>query len=140
MDTLEVVIVAAEYGEGKRSQWLATFGIAVRDSATGDLLTIGRVGTGFKEKDDEGLSFSQLTQMLLPIVTREEDRTVQVQPKIVIEVDYEEIQQSPTYESGYALRFPRFVRLREDRSAQDISTIDDVEALYRAQRGRNSQG
>ena len=58
---------------------------------------------------------------------------VRVKPMLVIEVNYEEIQQSPTYSSGFALRFPRFVRLREDKDVSDISTIDQVERLYATQ-------
>ncbi len=138
LETLEVVIVGAEYGEGKRGEWLATFVIAVRDPDTDSLLEIGRVGTGFKEKEEEGLSFGQMTQTLLPLDTHEEGRFVHVRPQVIIEVDYEEIQKSPTYSSGYALRFPRFVRLREDRAVEDIATIHDVDTYYQEQRGRNT--
>lgn len=136
MDTLEVVIVGAEYGEGKRSAWLASFIIAVRDPDTDELLEIGRVGTGIKEKAEEGMSFGQLTEMLKPLITKEEGKIVYVKPEIVIEVDYEEIQASPTYKSGFALRFPRFVKLREDRGIGDINTLEEIEMLYEAQRGR----
>ncbi|RMD57371.1 ATP-dependent DNA ligase [Candidatus Woesearchaeota archaeon] len=138
MDTLEVVITGAEWGEGKRGRWLASFIIAVRDVSSGDYLEIGRVGTGIKEKEGEGVSFDQLTQLLNPLILENKGREVKVMPKIVIEVDYEEIQQSPSYSSGFALRFPRFVRLRDDRSASDVSTIDDVRTLYSGQRGRGS--
>jgi DNA ligase-1 len=136
MDTLEVVIVGAEYGEGKRSEWLASFIIAVRDPDTDEVLEIGRVGTGIKEKEEEGVSFGQLTEMLKPLIIKEEGKIVWVKPEIVIEVDYEEIQASPTYKSGFALRFPRFVKLREDRGVGDINTLEEVEMLYEAQRGR----
>lgn len=136
MDTLEVVIVGAEYGEGKRSDWLASFIIAIRDPDTDQVLEIGRVGTGIKEKDEEGVSFAQLTEMLKPLIVKEEGKIVYVRPEIVIEVDYEEIQASPTYKSGFALRFPRFVKLREDRGAGDINTLEEVEMLYDMQRGR----
>jgi len=136
MDTLEVVIVGAEYGEGKRSAWLASFIIAVRDPDTDELLEIGRVGTGIKEKAEEGMSFGQLTEMLKPLIIKEEGKIVWVKPEIIIEVDYEEIQASPTYKSGFALRFPRFVKLREDRGAGDINTLEEVEMLYDMQRGR----
>lgn len=136
MDTLEVVIVGAEYGEGKRSAWLASFIIAVRDPDADELLEIGRVGTGIKEKAEEGMSFGQLTEMLKPLITKEEGKIVYVKPEIVIEVDYEEIQASPTYKSGFALRFPRFVKLREDRGIGDINTLEEIEMLYEAQRGR----
>ncbi len=137
MDTLEVVITGAQWGEGKRGKWLASFIIAVRDPGDGKFLEIGKVGTGIKEKSEEGVSFAQLTDMLKPLVFEEKDRVVSVKPKVIIEVDYEEIQKSPTYKSGFALRFPRLVRLREDRGPDDISTIDEVKKLYKHQRARN---
>jgi len=137
MDTLEVVIVGAEYGEGKRSQWLASFVIAIRNPETNDFVELGRVGTGIKEKVEEGVSFQQLTDLLKPLIIEEKGREVKVRPKIVIEVDYEEIQASPTYSSGFALRFPRLVKLREDRSSEDVNTVDDIKSLYASQRGRN---
>jgi len=136
MDTLEVVIVGAERGEGKRGQWLASFVVAVRDPETGEFVEVGRVGTGIKEKVEEGVSFEQLTQLLKPLILEEKGREVKVKPEIVIEVDYEEIQKSPTYSSGFALRFPRLVRLREERSAEDINTVDDIRDLAESQRGR----
>lgn len=136
METLDVAIVGAEWGEGKRSAWLASFIIAVRNPETNEYLEIGRVGTGIKEKSEEGTSFSQLTEMLKPLITKEDGKIVFVKPEIVIEVDYEEIQKSSTYTSGYALRFPRFIRLREERSPEEITIIDDVKELYESQRGR----
>lgn len=136
MDTLEVVIVGAEWGEGKRGQWLSSFVIAVRNSETNEFVEIGRVGTGIKEKVEEGVSFEQLTQLLLPLIVEEKNREIKVRPEIIIEVDYEEIQKSPTYSSGFALRFPRLVKLRSDRSSEDINTIEDVRQLSEGQRGR----
>ncbi len=139
MDTLEVVIVGAERGEGKRGQWLASFIVAVRNIETNEFVEIGRVGTGIKEKVEEGVSFEQLTQLLQPLIIEEKGREVKVRPEIVIEVDYEEIQKSPTYSSGFALRFPRLVKLRADRSAEDINTTDDVRELAEYQRNRGGQ-
>lgn len=136
MDTLEVVIVGAELGEGKRGQWLASFIIAIRDPETNSFLEIGRVGTGIKEKVEEGVSFEQLTQLLQPLIIEEKGREVKVRPEVVIEVDYEEIQKSPTYSSGFALRFPRFIRLRVERNAEDASTLEEVKQLHQEQRGR----
>jgi len=136
MDTLEVVIVGAEWGEGKRGQWLASFIVAVRDPDTEEFKEVGRVGTGVKEKPEEGLSFGELTEMLSPLIVEESGREVRVKPEVIIEVDYEEIQSSPTYSSGFALRFPRVVKLRSDRSTSDINTTSDVEALHASQRGR----
>ena len=68
MESLDVIIVGAEFGEGKRSAWLASFIVAVRDAESGEIKEIGRVGTGIKEKDEEGVSFGQLTKMLKPFV------------------------------------------------------------------------
>ncbi|MBW2970385.1 ATP-dependent DNA ligase [Candidatus Woesearchaeota archaeon] len=136
MDTLEVVIVGAEYGEGKRGKWLASFVVAVRNPETNEFVEVGRVGTGIKEKSEEGVSFEQLTELLAPLIIEEKGREVKVRPEVVIEVDYEEIQKSPTYSSGFALRFPRLVKLREDRSPEDINTVDDVRLLATSQRGR----
>ncbi len=135
LDALDVVIVGAEWGEGKRSKWLASFIIAVRTD-DGTFQEIGRVGTGFKEKTEEGTSFEQLTELLKPRILTEKEREVLVQPTIVIEVHYEEVQESPSYSSGYALRFPRFIRLREDKGPHDISTLEDVKRIYEKQRGR----
>jgi DNA ligase-1 len=137
METLDLVIVGAEWGEGKRSEWLSSFIVACRDSETGEYLEIGRVGTGIKEKEEEGVSFMQLTEMLKPLVISEKGKIVMVRPEIVIEINYEEIQKSPTYESGYALRFPRLIKIREDRRPDEINSLEEVEKLYFGQRGRN---
>jgi len=138
METLEVVIVGAEWGEGKRAEWLSSFILAVKDE-NDNLVEIGRMGTGLKEKPEEGFSFKEMTELLKPIITEDRGREVRVTPNIIIEVDYEEIQQSPTYSSGFALRFPRFVKLREDRSTDDIASISDIRNMYYKQRGRNNQ-
>lgn len=138
MEPLDVVIIGAEKGEGKRSAWFASFIIAVRNQETNEYVEIGRVGTGLKEKEEEGVTFHKLTELLAPLVTRDLGKEVHVKPFVVIEVNYEEIQASPSYSSGFALRFPRFTKLREDRSPEEISTVEDVKKLYEEQRGRNS--
>lgn len=131
MESLDLVIVGAEWGTGKRSGWLTSFVLACRK---GDkFLEIGKVGTGFKELEEEGVSFEELTRRLKPFIIKEEGKEVRLKPEVIIEVEYEEIQKSPTYESGYALRFPRFVRLREDKGLSDVSDINLVEDLYKAQ-------
>ncbi len=136
METLDVVIVRAEWGEGKRSNWLSSYTIACRDSQTGELLEIGKVSTGLKEKEEEGITFSHVTELLKPLIIEEIGKEVIVKPKVVLEISFEEIQKSPTYGSGFALRFPRFTRLREDRGVNDISTLDEVKKLFKGQRGR----
>jgi DNA ligase-1 len=132
MDTLDCVIVGAEWGTGKRANWLSSFVLAVVDE-DGNFLEIGKMGTGIKEKG-EGISFSQLTDELKPLIVEEKGREVKIKPKIVIEVSYEEIQKSPTYSSGYALRFPRLVGLREDRSPKEASTLSMVDDYYGSQK------
>lgn len=134
MQELDLVIVSADFGHGKRSEWFSSFTLACRDSDTGEFLEIGKVGTGFKEKSEDGLSFEELTKMLKPLVIAEDSKSVKVRPEVVVEVLYEEIQESPGYSSGYALRFPRVSRLREDRMADDCSTIEMVKQLYEEQR------
>jgi len=133
METLDLVIIGADWGQGKRANWLSSFTIACRK---GDkFVEIGKVGTGIKEKG-EGVSFRQLTELLKPLIVEQEARAVVIKPKIIIEVDYEEIQKSPTYTSGFALRFPRVIKLREDKPADEADSLDKVKRLYEQQRGR----
>ena len=82
-----------------------------------------------------GLSFGEMTSELKPLIVSESGKSVVVKPKIVVEIAYEEIQKSPTYSSGYALRFPRVKRLRSmERSASDITTLAEIEKLYGKQK------
>ncbi len=128
MDELDLVVTGAEWGEGKRKGWLTSLVVACAGEE--GFLELGRVGTGLKEKREEGLSFDEITEMLKPIITDEKGRDVKVKPKIVISVRFEEIQKSPAYSSGYALRFPRVVALRSDRSPEEITTLEEVEDAY----------
>jgi DNA ligase-1 len=132
-ENLDLVIVKAEWGEGKRSKWLSSYTLACRDKEC-NFLEIGKASTGLKEKREEGLSFAEMTDLLKPLIKKEEGKEVIPKPKIVIEVAYEEIQKSPTYSSGFALRFPRIIQLRQDRSPDDISTLKIVESLYNKQK------
>ena len=132
MESLDLVIVAAEWGEGKRANWLSSFTVACRDKDT--LKDIGKVSTGLKEKSEEGVSFEELTKELKKNILQEKGRQVMVKPKIVVEILFEEIQASPSYSSGYALRFPRIIRLRDDKGVQDISTLKEIEHFYQGQK------
>ena len=125
----DLVIVKAEYGTGKRGGWLSSYTVACEKN--GKLLEIGKVSTGLKEKTELGVSFEQLSKLLKPLVTDEKGREVSVKPKIIVTVTYQNIQRSPTYESGYALRFPRFTALRPDKT--EIATLFDVEKEYKRQ-------
>ena len=97
-------------------------------------MEVGKVGTGIKEKAELGVSFKELTKELKPLIIEQKGREVIVKPKVVVEIAYSEIQKSPTYSSGYALRFPRVLKLRPDRSAKECSTLDMVEDFYYAQK------
>lgn len=135
MDTLDLVVVASEWGEGKRTGWLTSFTLACKDKE-GAFLEVGNVGTGFKEKDEEGTSFSQMTKLLKPYILEEHGRSVRLKAQIVLEIKFEEVQESPTYASGFALRFPRLVQVREDKSPDDTSTIEDIKSLFSHQHHR----
>jgi DNA ligase-1 len=124
METLDLVITGATWGEGRRAHWLASFLLAARDQDTGDLLTIGRMGTGFTDE-----LFKELTETLKPEISEEIGKEVKLKPRIVVEVAYEEIQKSPTYSSGYALRFPRLVRIRTDKGLEDLDTLSRIDEL-----------
>lgn len=134
METLDLVIVGAEWGEGKRSKWLSSYTIACIDEDN-NFVEVGKASTGLKEKKEEGLSFEEMTKLLKPLIISEKGKEVKVKPKIVIEVGYEEIQKSPTYASGYALRFPRIISLRTmDKRPEDASALDYVKKLYEGQK------
>ena len=133
---LDLVITGGEYGTGKRSGWISSFILSCRE---GDkFLEIGKVGTGFKEKKDEGVSFEELTEKIKPLILEEEGKSVKIKPKIVVSVTYQEIQKSPTYSSGFALRFPRFTALRPDKPLSEITTLKELEKDFENQK-RNYQ-
>lgn len=126
---LDVVIVGAEYGKGKRAGWLSSFDIAIKSGS--EFLGIGKVGTGIKEKQEQGTSFAELTKLLKPIITETKGRHVKVKPKIVITVTYQDMQKSPTYKSGFALRFPRLTAMRPDKGPGQTSSLEDVKRDFK---------
>ncbi|MBT4351166.1 ATP-dependent DNA ligase [archaeon] len=138
LEPLDLVIVSAEWGEGKRKGWLSSFTLACFDENKEDFLEIGKVSTGLKEIESEGVSFFKMTEVLKPFLKSKEGKNVEVEPRIIIEVAYEEIQKSINYSSGYALRFPRFLRLRDDKSLEEINNINDVEYLFNNQKNRGN--
>ena len=135
LEPLDVVITSALWGEGKRSEWLASFTVAVKSGEK--FVEIGKVGTGVKEKVEEGVSFEELTKLLKPLIISKKGREVKVKPQIVVEVAYEELQKSPTYSSGFAMRFPRILRLRSnEKVVNDVNSLRDVERIYVVQKGK----
>jgi len=124
----DLVITGAEYGTGKRAGWLTSFDVACIHK--GKLLDVGKVSTGLKEKSEEGLSYKEMTKKLKPLIIKTEGKHVKVKPEIVVTVTYQNIQKSPKYSSGFALRFPRFTRLRPDRNKEDIATLSEIKKEY----------
>jgi DNA ligase-1 len=132
---LDLVITGAEYGTGKRSGWLSSFIISCRGKKPHEFLEIGKVSTGLKEKESEGeISYEKLTKMITPLITNEKGRTVKVKPKIIVAVTYQEIQRSPNYISGWALRFPRFTALRNDKPLSEVADIEEIEEDFKNQK------
>ncbi|ELZ02602.1 ATP-dependent DNA ligase LigA [Natrialba asiatica] len=122
VETLDCVVTGAEWGEGRRATYLGTFELSVRNGD--DLETVGKVATGITDEKLE-----ELTELLDPHIAAEEGQDVELEPAVVFEVGYEEIQASPTYSSGYALRFPRFVGVRYDKGPEEADTLERVETL-----------
>ncbi|MFH1501396.1 MAG: ATP-dependent DNA ligase [archaeon] len=135
---LDLVITGAEYGTGKRKGWMSSFILSCKEG--NKFLEIGKVGTGIKEKTDQGLSFDELTKILTPHITEEKGKNVKIKPKVVVAVTYQEIQRSPNYESGFALRFPRFTALRPDKPLAEISTLEEIEKDFKSQKRNYKYG
>ena len=133
LEPLDLVITGATWGEGKRSDWLSSFIVSCKKDDS--FLEIGRVGSGVKEKS-EGIKFSELTKELKKLIIKSSRKEVLVQPKIIVQVNYEEIQKSPSYNSGYALRFPRITVLRVDKGLDDVDTLERINKIYINQKGR----
>ena len=128
VETLDVVIVAADWGSGRREGWLSNYHLAVRDTQTGEYLMVGKTFKGLTDEE-----FSAMTKKLLSIKTQSTEYTVYVKPSIVVEVAFNEIQRSPHYRSKFALRFARITRLRDDKRPEDADTQSKLKALYENQ-------
>jgi DNA ligase-1 len=120
VDTLDLAVIGAEWGEGRRARIFGSFLLACRDEG-GDLLPVGKVATGFSDE-----LLAELYTLLKDSVIAHTGKEVTFEPEVVIEVGYAEIQKSPNYESGYALRFPRFIRIRDDKRIEDIDTLETI--------------
>jgi DNA ligase-1 len=123
-ETLDVVIVGGIWGSGRRKGLLSSLIIAIR-GANDELLTVGKVGTGFSEE-----TLRDLTDRLKPLIITELGHNVEIEPKIVIEVDFQDIQKSNRYRAGYVLRIPRFKRERPDKSINEADNLARLRKLY----------
>jgi DNA ligase-1 len=127
-ETLDVVIVAADWGSGRRRGWLSNYHLAVRDGDTGEFLVVGKTFKGLTDRE-----FTEITPRLFESKTKETEYTVYVKPSIVVEVAFNEIQHSPRYKSGFALRFARITRFREDKRPEDADSLQRLSQLYKNQ-------
>ena len=126
--TLDLVIVAAERGYGRRHRWYSDYYLAARDPHTNEYLVVGKTFKGLTDEE-----FEWMTNKLKSLAIEESSKFIRVRPEIVVEVAFNEIQRSPKYESGLALRFARIVKIREDKVPEEADTIDRVRELYEGQ-------
>ncbi len=127
--TLDVVVTAAEFGHGKRIHVLSDYTFAVRKGE--ELVNIGKAYSGLTDKE-----IAELTEWFLAHTTADHGHLREVEPTLVLEVAFNAIMRSDRHDSGYALRFPRIVRVREDKLPKDIDTVEAVEEIYKRQHGR----
>ncbi|MCI0696264.1 ATP-dependent DNA ligase [candidate division KSB1 bacterium] len=133
-ETLDLAIVAADWGYGRRTGWLSNYHLAVRDSETGEFLVIGKTFKGLTDAQ-----FKWMTENLQKLKISETNYTVHVRPQIVVEVAYNEIQRSPHYKSNFALRFARIKRIRSDKAPEQVDTIERLRQLYEKQFERKGE-
>jgi len=135
LDTLDVVVVGAEWGHGKRRGVLSDVSFAVRVDDSEELVTIGKAYTGLTDAE-----IAEMTQLLLDLTTLDRGHYRSVRPQIVLEVAFDAVQPSSRHKSGYALRFPRIARWRHDKPVSEIDTISTVRRLAEVrERGREQR-
>jgi DNA ligase-1 len=123
-ETLDVVVVGGIWGSGRRRGTLSSLVVAVRDKD--EFKQVGKVGTGFSEE-----LLKELTVKLEPKIIAARGREVLIEPEMVIEVDFQDIQKTNAYDAGYVLRIPRFKRERTDKSTREADTLERLKRLYK---------
>ena len=129
MDTLDLVVIGGEWGSGKRKNKIGSYVMACFDNIKNVFLEIGRVGTGLSDE-----LLDSLTDQFSDLIETEDGVALKIKPEVVFEIAFEEIQTSPNYPAGYALRFPRLVRVRDDKTIEEIDTIEKIDRMYRGQK------
>jgi DNA ligase-1 len=125
-DTLDLVIIAADWGSGRRKGWLSNYHLGVLDND--DFKIIGKTFKGLTDEE-----FRWITKRLQTLKISETPSTVRVRPEIVVEVAYNEIQKSSKYRSGFALRFARIKRIRVDKIPKDANTLNNIREIFKKQ-------
>ncbi len=127
LDTIDAVIVAAEFGHGKRAGVISDYTFAVRDG--GALKTIGKAYSGLTDAE-----IREMTRLIKELTEEDYGYWRRIRPEVVVEVAFDGVQKSTRHDSGYALRFPRIKRIRADKSVADIDTVDSVAAIFTRQK------
>lgn len=127
--TLDLVVLAAEWGSGRRKGWLSNLHLGARDAESRSFVMLGKT---FKGLTDEMLRWQ--TEKLLALEERRDDWAVYVRPELVVEIAFADVQESPRYPGGFALRFARVKRHREDKPAREADTVQTVTEILRRQR------
>jgi len=133
-EQLDLAIIAADWGYGRRTGWLSNYHLGALDPETGSFEMVGKTFKGLTDQE-----FEEMTRRLQTIKTRETRYTVYVKPQVVVEVAFNEIQRSPHYRSGFALRFARITRIRDDKSPSEADTIQRMRELYEKQFQRKAK-
>ena len=131
--TLDLVVIAAEWGHGRRKGWLSNLHLAARDPATGGFVMLGKT---FKGMTDAILKW-QTEELLARAISRDE-WSVRVRPELVVEVTFNDLQTSSRYPAGLALRFARIKGYRTDKTPDQADTIETVRAIYANQSAPHS--
>ena len=132
--TLDVVVTAVEWGHGKRRGVLSDYTFAVKESATGKLVNVGKAYSGLTDAE-----IADYTKKFLAMTVEDQGYRRMVRPEVVLEVAFDSIQHSGRHLSGYALRFPRIVRIREDKPVDEIDTVERVAELYDRYFGKKTE-
>src|ERR687889_1737412 len=131
LDTIDAVIVMAEYGHGKRAGTLSDYTFAVRDennNNNNNLRTIGKAYSGLTDEE-----IDEMTSKLKSLMVKNDGYKITVKPEIVLEIAFDSIQKSDRHDSGFALRFPRIKNIRDDKTVADIDTLEKVKQIYERQ-------
>ena len=132
--TLDVVVTAVEWGHGKRKGVLSDYTFAVKDTRTGHLVNVGKAYSGLTDAE-----IAEMTKRFLSITLEDRGWARIVKPEVVLEVAFDSIQHSKRHASGYALRFPRIARIRDDKPVEEVDTLERVEELYERYFGGESE-
>jgi len=132
--TLDVVVTSVEWGHGKRKGVLSDYTFAVKDTATGKLVNVGKAYSGLTDAE-----IATMTKRFMAITIEDRGWARVVKPEVVLEVAFDAIQRSNRHASGYAMRFPRIVRIRDDKLVDEIDTLDRVKELYERYFGKAAE-